>query len=125
MLPAPANTLPKEERLCGKNDISALVSEGRWGGTAHLKYCWRVSGEESGTGRIMVSVPKKFFKRAVKRNLLKRRIREAYRTQKRLLATGGVDILFAWAVKETADFGTVREEVAAILERIGKAVQSR
>lgn len=121
MLPAPANTLPKEERLCGKSNISALVSEGKWGGTAHLRYCWRAAREEGDAGRIMVSVPKKFFKRAVKRNLLKRRIREAYRTQKQLLTAGGIDILFAWTGKETADYLAIRSELASILIRIDKA----
>jgi len=35
--------------------------------------------------RMAVSVPKKHFKRAVKRNLIKRRIRESYRKQKHTL----------------------------------------
>ena len=91
----PANTLPKAERLCGKSRISALISKGRWGSTEHIKYCWHGSREE-GPGQIVVSVSKKFFKRAVKRNLLKRRMREAYRTQKDLLAVSGVDLLLAW-----------------------------
>lgn len=119
----PANTLPKEERLCGKNRISALISKGKWGCTEHLRYCWYRSRPE-GPGHIVVSVSKKFFKRAVKRNLLKRRMREAYRTQKGLLTASGVDFLLAWSGKEIADFETVREEVAAALGRISKAAGS-
>ena len=65
-------------------------------------------------GRILISVPKRFFKRAVKRNLLKRRIREAYRVQK----VAGVDILFQYASAELADFETIKADVAAILGRI-------
>ena len=72
------HTLPKEERLCGKTTVSALISDGKWGTTAHLRYCW-AAGRESGCNRLMVAVPKKYFKRAVRRNLLKRRLREAYR----------------------------------------------
>lgn len=115
----PANTLPKAERLCGKSRISALISKGRWGSTEHIKYCWHRSREE-GPGQIVVSVPKKFFKRAVKRNLLKRRMREAYRTQKDLLTVPGIDLLLAWSGKEIADFETVRSEVATALSRISK-----
>jgi ribonuclease P protein component len=124
MLSTPANTLPKEERLCGKTTISALISGGRWGSTAHLKYCWRSTGEE-GAGRIMVSVSKRYFKRAVKRNLLKRRLREAYRTQKQLLTAPGVDFMLVWTGKETADYETIRGEVATILGRISKAAAQR
>ena len=68
-------------------------------------------------GRILISVPKRFFKRAVKRNLLKRRIREAYRVQK----LAGVDILFQYSSAELADFATISAEVAAILARIQAA----
>ena len=124
MLSTPANTLPKEERLCGKTTISALVSDGKWGSTAHLKYCWRPAREE-GPARIMVSVSKKFFKRAVKRNLLKRRLREAYRTQKELLTVEGIDFMLVWNGKEIAEYALIRDEVATILGRISKAAAQR
>ena len=114
-----ANTLPKEERLCGKTNVSALVSKGRWGAGEHIKYCC-LSRQEDGVNRIMVSVPKRFFKRAVKRNLLKRRIREAYRLQKSLLKPSGKDILFQYNTAEILDFGTIREEIAAILLKLSR-----
>ena len=69
----------------------------------------------------MVSVPKKFFKRAVKRNLLKRRIREAYRLNKELLGSSKVDVLFSYSSKEVSDFETIQSEVKTILGRIGAA----
>ena len=114
------NTLPKEERLCGKTTVSALISDGKWGGTSHIKYCF-VKGRDTGLNRIMVSVPKKFFKRAVKRNLLKRRLREAYRLQKQILEGTGIDVMFAYSNPEIADFATIKAEVEAILTKIAKA----
>jgi ribonuclease P protein component len=41
--------------------------------------------DEGPTASILISVPKKRFKRAVKRNRVKRQVREAYRLQKQLL----------------------------------------
>ena len=111
------HTLTKEERLCGKTTVSALISSGKWGTTPHLRFCWS-AGHETGVNRIMVSVPKKFFKRAVKRNLLKRRLREAYRLQKELLTATGVDLLLAYSQPEIADFATLFAEVAEVLTRI-------
>ena len=112
-------TLPKEERLSGKTAIAALTGKGRWDHTPHLRCCCL---SETGTGlnRIMVSVPKRLFKRAVKRNLLKRRMREAYRLQKELLPVPGHDILFVYNSAEIADFSVIREEVASVLQKFGK-----
>lgn len=69
----------------------------------------------------MVSVPKKNFKRAVKRNLLKRRIRESYRTQKELLGAGpAMDVMFYYNTKEVLDSGTIKSEVAEILRTLSE-----
>lgn len=112
------NTLPKEERLSGKRSISRLMSEGRWGSCPGFKFCClRQTGEDK--GRIMVSVPKRFFKRAVKRNLLKRRIRESWRTQKSLLnVPGGADLLILYNTPEILTSDQIREAVAVIISHI-------
>ena len=68
----------------------------------------------------MVSVPKRFFKRAVKRNLLKRRMRESYRLQKELLGAPGHDILFVYNSADLAGFSEIYSEVAAMLQRFAK-----
>lgn len=110
-------TLGKEERLSGKTAIASLVEKGSWGYCGHFKYCFLQGGDRD-FNRIMVSVPKKNFKRAVKRNLLKRRIREAYRTQKELCPSRGTDILFQYNSTEIAESATIRTEVASILGKI-------
>lgn len=66
---------------------------------------------------MMVSVPKKSFKRAVKRNLLKRRIRESWRRQKHLLAfEGNIDILFMYSVKEILGYEEIYAAMGQIIE---------
>ena len=117
------NTLPKEERLSGKTSITDLVSEGRWGSVSGLKYCYR-QGSGKPCNRLMVSVPKKFFKRAVKRNLLKRRIRESYRTQKRILPLAEIDLMILYNTKDIMDSETIRGLVETILSRISKSIQN-
>ncbi|MCR5351034.1 MAG: ribonuclease P protein component [Bacteroidales bacterium] len=119
-----SHTLSKEERLCGKTTVSALISDGKWGATEHLRFCW-VAGRETGLNRLMVSVPKKFFKRAVKRNLLKRRLRESYRLQKELLTTTGVDLMLAYASPDIAETAILFAEVTDILQRIQTKIDAR
>lgn len=113
------NTLCKAERLHGSSSVSALFGSGRWGCERHLRFCWK-EGNGLGYNRIMVSVPKKFFKRAVKRNLLKRRMREAYRCNKALLPPSGIDLLLSYSSSEVMDSSAVREEVTAVLARVAK-----
>ena len=68
--------------------------------------------------RIVVSVPKRLFKRAVKRNLLKRRIREAYRHQKDLISAPA-DILFIYTAQEVLPYEVIYADMTAILQKIG------
>ena len=120
----PEGGLSKLERLCGKREIATLLENGRWGGGACLRFCCRVreETEDAAPDRMMVSVPKKHFKRAVRRNLLKRRIREAYRLQKSLLHEAGdgvrYDILFTYTSAEVASFEEIRAAVATILTEV-------
>ena len=111
------HTLPKKERLCGKTGISKLLADGKHGNIPGFRFCY-LTENQLDYNRIMVSVPKKIFKRAVKRNLLKRRIRESWRLQKETLNATGVDILFTYSTKEILDFEEVQAAVAKIIEKI-------
>ena len=117
MTPDTGNTLSKAERISSKRDISRLLSSGRWGSCGAVKYCI-FSPNNLEFSRILVSVPKKYFKRAVKRNLLKRRIREAYRTQKDLCQVTGADLLFQYDSYEILSFAEIQDIVATILKTV-------
>ena len=111
--------LSKEERLCSKSDIARLLKDGKFGHEGVLKFCWRPVEDDAAVNRIMVSVSKRLFKRAVRRNLLKRRLREAYRRNKGLLSTGGrCDIMFIYNSKEILDYKDITEDVKKILSYI-------
>lgn len=117
------NTLPKKERLHGRESISRLLANGRHGCVDGIRYLYlRCTGAEE--NRIMLSVPKKLFKRAVKRNLLKRRLRESWRRQKQNLhIEGGVDILFMYSTKDLMDYRTIYEVIGQIIEKINRSYQ--
>lgn len=117
--------MKKKERLSVGTDLSRLFASGRYGITDGFRYCYRI-GNGLSFNRIVVSVPKKCFRRAVKRNLLKRRIREAYRLNKNLLPVnaekGGTDIIFIYRTKDILDFGTIVLSVRNILENLAAKV---
>lgn len=83
-------TFKKEERLCRKVLIEKLFSEG----SSFILYPYRVvfktctknslpiNETDYPPAQILISVPKRRFKTAVSRNVLKRRIRESYRLLK-------------------------------------------
>lgn len=108
--------LPKSERLCGLKAVGELFQTGKSAsaGCLRCKFLLRRDGEPS---RIVVSVPKRSFKRAVKRNLLKRRIRESYRRQKALLGPG-VDILFIYTAAEVLPYEVIYADMATLLQGV-------
>ena len=112
------HTLPKKERLCGKTGISKLLADGRHGNIPGFRFCYLIkNGLEH--NRIMVSVPKKFFKRAVKRNLLKRRIRESWRRLKHdLHVQKGMDIQFIYSTKEIMSYQEIYDCISGIISKL-------
>lgn len=119
------HTLGKEERLCSRKALEELFC-----GTHQSVSAFPVRAvymaNEVGVVRIMVSVSKRYFKRAVKRNCIKRQIREAYRMQKELLQPlkGGLDIAFLWTSDEEIPTEKVFQKVQNILQRIHENVES-
>lgn len=81
------HTLTKKERLNSLTLIEELFSGGsRSLPSFPLRIVYMpVEDNTRPTLSLLISVPKKRFKRAVKRNLVKRQIREAYRMNKDLL----------------------------------------
>ena len=116
-----AATLSKSERLCGKKAIAGLMDHGKSGSAGCLRYKYLKTGDTE-VSRILVSVPKRHFKRAVKRNLLKRRIRESYRLQKELLPVP-VDIAFLYQDREVRTFDEIYASMTGVLSAVAAKTQ--
>ena len=77
------HTIKKAERISFQREIDSLFKEGNAFVSYPLRVVFLKQKPFSGaTVSILISVPKKKFKQAVKRNRLKRLIREAYRLNK-------------------------------------------
>ncbi len=134
--------LRKEERLCSKKLIDTLFGTGgSHAMTAYpLKAVYRLIDSKAETSvsketvmeskvQVLVSVPKKHFKRAVKRNRVKRQVREAYRKHKSFVTLHVNEqtdkqllIAFIWLSNELIDSVTIEKRVCNLLQRIGERI---
>jgi ribonuclease P protein component len=79
-------TFSKSERLCSKKAIEVLFENGKSFYSSPFLIVWTYcTSDMPYPAQVAFSIPKKGFKLAVTRNLIKRRTREAYRKNKAIL----------------------------------------
>ena len=144
---SPTFSLPQSERINSKKQIDRLFrgggSKAMTASPLRVVYMAEERGENDGDpvaqpdeqpapkkepmAQMMVSVPKRFFKRAVKRNRIKRQVREAYRLNKHLLddslARRGdktVSMCFIWTADRLLTTDEVEERMKRLLTRLGE-----
>lgn len=112
-------TLAKEERLSWKRYIDLLFAEGKSFIAFPLRVVYlAVDDRPEAPVSMLVSVSKKKFKRAVKRNQIKRQVREAYRMRKPELIDGLPDpskkllVAFLYIDKELHSFQEMEKAMA-------------
>ena len=108
----------KAERLTGRTEISALFSAHHSGFVYPFRYVW---AERAGDvpSALLISVGKKYHKRAVRRNLLKRRIREAYRLNKgSLTVERPIALGLIYCTKEILPYGEIEQAMRKIVTMV-------
>lgn len=118
------NTLSRDERLRSFGAIRRLFKDGRGGFIYPLRYIVYAEPSDEFSASVLFSTPKKFHKRANRRNLLRRRMREAYRLNRELLAsegkTGTVELALIYSTKEIHDYKTIENAVKRVLARVAQ-----
>lgn len=128
-----SNSLHKSERLDKKKLIEKLFGGGaRSFSVFPLRVVYlALDNVQDEHAAILVSVSKRRFKRAVKRNRVKRQIREAYRLNKQTLLQTlkehnlHIAIAFIYLSDELTDSSLITERMKTALSRISEQLSAQ
>jgi ribonuclease P protein component len=113
------NTFKKVERLHKKKLIKELFEKGSSFYLFPFKVMYKEAPSEVTNSQILISVPKRTFKKAVDRNKIKRRIREAYRLNKEnLIIPDNRLIAYLYTAKESLPFEKIQSQMVASLIKL-------
>lgn len=126
-------TLKKNERLSHTNDISLLFSKSNKQTKLFfpIRVVWHLKTITNGIKitQILVSVSKRYHKRANKRNLIKRRIKEAYRQNKYSLVNTNPNtqliIGFVYCTNTITDYTIINDQIQACLKFIHQQIAKK
>lgn len=121
--------LYKREKLCSHTAINLLFTkgEGRVTTAYPLRAVWRINEQRQVKDtQFLISVPKKKFKHAVDRVLLRRRIRESYRLNRSALEkenTTALDIAFIYLGSNICHYSEIEHAIIKLLGKISVALK--
>ena len=110
-------SFPKSEHLCLKSTFDQLFESGNSFYCHSLKIVWFAKQEEKSSFQIAFTVSKRHFKKAVDRNFLKRRMREAFRLNNQTFKQQltelnlAVSFIFIYTRKERKEYHEIEENV--------------
>lgn len=116
--------LTRAERLRTLGAIRRLFESGEGGFVYPFRYLLFAEADSEPSARLLFSVPKRYHKRANKRNLLKRRMREAYRLHKSMLGnhSTALDLALVYSAKEVLPYEKVERSVKRILGEVAQKI---
>ncbi len=118
-------TFRKEERLKSSKAIKQLFSCGKSFLVHPFKVNWQIRAEKGKyPTRLLISVSKRNFRKAVERNHLKRICREAYRKNKYLLYEFleqnnlQCDLSLVYIGKKSDDYSQIEKKIIILINRL-------
>lgn len=119
--PAMNYQLSKSERLHAEKSIKELFNEG----SSFFLFPFKVQffvkkGVPSGTPQVLFSVSKRKLKKAVDRNFVKRRMREAYRLNKNLLSQENIELNLGliYVAGNLMEFSEIQAKIISCLKKL-------
>ena len=118
-------TFKKEERLSSRKVIGELFKSGKALNSGIYRVVWLpLDVQNVFPAQVVISVPKRSFKKAVDRNRIKRLIKEAYRKNKNALydTLNGkqkkIAFIIAYTAKEELPYAEIESKLIITLQRL-------
>ena len=118
---------PKKQKLCGEKVIERLFANGKSISEKPFRAIWNFEkNNDQVFVKSLIVVSKKRLKLAVERNVVKRRIKEAYRLQKKQLeyflesTNQQLNLAIIYQQEEILDYKTLEEKINLLLSRLIK-----
>jgi|TARA_B110000438_G_scaffold8099_2_gene7955 ribonuclease P protein component len=111
----------KEERISEKKIIDTLFNNGKKFNESpfDIRFLNQEIKDDS-FSRVLITVSSSRIKSAVKRNLLKRRIKESYRKNKKIISNKSLMIAFVYVSDEILIYSDINDSVIKILKKLSK-----
>lgn len=119
----------KRQKLCNEKVIKELFFSGKSFTTSSVRLVWKeVNNDGEVPVKSIIVVPKKKIRLAVKRNIIRRRMMEAYRLHKIEFENilKGINLQLNVAIiyqkEKIVPYKIIEEEIKLILKRLGKEI---
>ena len=111
----------KKERISEKKIIDTLFNNGKKfnKNPFDIRFINQEYKDDS-FSRVLITVSSSRIKSAVKRNLLKRRIKESYRKNKNIISNKSLMIAFVYVSDEILMYSDINNSVIKILKKLSK-----
>lgn len=117
---------PKNQKLCNQKVIERLFEKGKFISQKSFSVIWDFSENYNNSVFLqsLIVVPKKKIKLATDRNIIKRRIKEAYRIQKKQLEVFlecnniQLNIVIIYQDEEILNYKTLEQKINLFLSRL-------
>ena len=111
----------KSERISEKKIIDNLFSSGKKFSVYPFDVRFLNQDENSDSiSKVLITVSSSKIKSAVKRNLLKRRIKESYRINKNIISNKLLMIAFVYVSEEIFTFSLIDKAIKKILKKLSE-----